>query len=102
MPAFAAINRQIPAFDLDRATLTAKPLDLGLGLVVRAKAALAAFTTAVVLWGIHTKKSVDRETHRGYKPAPANESLYSPPIPAPTRNSSTTRHTSGDDKETPP
>jgi hypothetical protein len=38
----------------------------------------------------HTKKSVDRETTRGYKPAPANESLYSPQNPSPTRKASTT------------
>jgi hypothetical protein len=47
-------------------------------------------TAEVELGGLHSKKSVDRETTRGYKPAPANESPCTPRNPAPTRKASTT------------
>jgi hypothetical protein len=58
----AAVRRQESAIDLDRGALGAESLDLGLSLVVRAKAGFAAPAAAVVFWGIQTKKSVDRET----------------------------------------
>jgi hypothetical protein len=101
LPARAAVYVQEMASPLDRAALGSKPLDLPFRFAVRAKAALPAPTTAVVFWGIHKKKSVDRATPRMYKPELAKASPYSPQIPAPTRKASTTCLTSGNDRKIP-
>jgi ammonia channel protein AmtB len=66
MAACAAVYVQESALDLDRAALGSKPLDLGLGLVVRTEAGFPALAAAVVLGRFHTKKSVDRENTEGY------------------------------------
>jgi len=90
MAAFTAVRRQIIAFDLEGVALGPESPDLGLSLIEGEKAGFAGATATVVLWGIQTKKGVDREATRGYKPAPANESPYSPQITAPTRKASYT------------
>src|SRR5262245_41874283 len=66
MTASTAIHVQESPVDLDRTTPGAKPLDLGLRLVVSEEAGFAGTAAAFVLWGFHAKKSVDRETLRGY------------------------------------
>jgi hypothetical protein len=50
----------------ERAAPGAKPLDLCLRLVVSEEAGFAGTAAAFVLWGFRAKKSVDRETLRGY------------------------------------